>query len=97
MANNRVYIVCKKCLMEQNGDHSLYLAKYYPSQGWYSNGPKEEKLEKFFEEHSHEGTLFGYGEMGELGPEPFVLYFEAGRRDQDQILMKISESMNNKE
>lgn len=101
MANNRFYLVCKRCIMEGKEDHLYFLAKYYPSNGWYTNFPEERKqdfkdeLDAFLDKHSHEKSMFGYGDFGEHGSEPFYLHFEAGNRHQDQILIAISEAVRN--
>lgn len=94
MANNRVYIVCAKCAIdpEITEDFIFYLAKYYPTDGWY---PTNEGLYKglydWMDRHHHEHSLFGYDSDGN---PPFTLYFEAGKRYQDEILMKISEAVS---
>lgn len=98
MANNRFYLVCDKCRSEDKEDHLFFLGKYYPSNGWYPNVSGEDskieridKLAEFLEKHSHEQSLFGYSDQGE---EPFSLYFEAGRRGQDQILIALSKAVS---
>lgn len=57
MANNRLYLKCNLC------GERFYMAKYYPSSGWYTNlsdmTTEEEgvlawynDLQEFFDEHS---------------------------------------------
>ena len=61
MANNRLVLVCLRCAppmtvrsWQYGQDCILPIAKYYPSLGWAS-GPKcDERLNAFFEAHSHE-------------------------------------------
>lgn len=60
MANNRMYLACLKCLEEEDTkweDCVFYMAKYYPSTGWYINQEKLD-LESFYDRHNHE-TLAG--------------------------------------
>lgn len=50
MANNRAYITCDVC------KESVYLAKYYPSSGWYISITSERLFDtvgKFLEKHSN--------------------------------------------
>jgi hypothetical protein len=57
MANNRMVIVCKKC------NKARYLAKWYPSTGWYAAGEPEpdpryaveyiKLLDTFLGKHDH--------------------------------------------
>ena len=90
MANNRMYLVCKRCdpgpteaaLMPSR----FYLAKYYPSTGWFNYGESDyaEKMNAFFETHRHaegeavQGYLFDddrrYGST--YGDEDIVLELE---------------------
>jgi hypothetical protein len=44
MANNRMYLVNKRTATR------IYLAKYYPSTGWYAPEGVEERLSKGFDE-----------------------------------------------
>lgn len=67
MANNRVYLSCKEC------GEKIFLAKYFPSQGWYNEKDDHaKKFEAFLEKHSHHKTLFGLDD----GNVPFELYWE---------------------
>lgn len=98
MANNRVYIACKRCVLDEDTieDHLFYLAKYYPSSGWYpTNENLKDSLESWMDRHSHPEniTLFGYDEDDD---GPFFLYYEAGNRDQDRILKTISKIASEK-
>lgn len=52
MANNRMYLVNKRT------GTRIYLAKYYPSSGWYPPTDIEERLSKGFDE-SDFGHLSG--------------------------------------
>lgn len=90
-----MYIICSRCVMEDKEDSAFYLGKYFPREGWYINNPiSHDEYNKFLEDHSHEEakTLFGYDPSYGF---PFSLYFEAGTRSQDQILMKIGEMLEN--
>lgn len=67
VANNRVYFVCDKC------GEKIFLAKYFPSQGWYNEKEEFSKyFEDFLEKHSHYRTPFGLDD----GNVPFTLEFE---------------------
>lgn len=93
MANNRVYIVCKKCRKEGKEPNCFFLGKYYPKHGWYATGEKDMRTDintNFFDIHNHQGSLFGYDE----GEVPFELEFEAGQRAQDQILIALSQAVS---
>lgn len=67
MANNRMFLVCRKCKSKKNG--SLWLAKFFPSggyicgdgAGWFTSHKKGDALNNFFEEHKHDfdKSLFG--------------------------------------
>lgn len=92
MANNRMYIVCTRCVMQEKEDCRFYIGKYFPSEGWYLRGSSDftKAYNQFLEDHSHSEaqTLFGYDPNYGF---PFYLYFEAKNRSQDKILMKIGE------
>ena len=45
MANNRMYLVNK------NSGEKIYLAKYYPSTGWYSLPDIENQMDLVFEKN----------------------------------------------
>lgn len=65
MANNRMYLQCTVCQEE------VYLAKWFPSQGWYFNKSKEEMgtdLDRFLDRHDHIGDV--------LDGEWFKIIFE---------------------
>ena len=60
MANNRLYLMCKKC--ENNKNSSILLAKFYPSggaiagesAGWFTQyDDLSKRLDNFFEKHKH--------------------------------------------
>lgn len=74
MANNRMFLVCTRCAMDEDVPLEkccFFLAKYYPTTGWYVRGGKTLKREDgdeidfvdaadtFFGEHKHGGM---YGE-----------------------------------
>jgi len=69
MANNRMYVVCLHCLNDDSkemSDCQFYLAKYYPTGGWLTEGKhldgvgKPEtlgsKLDEFFASHLHKDS-----------------------------------------
>jgi hypothetical protein len=59
MANNRIYLVCKK-------DHKYFsIAKYFPGPGWYSYIGNED-FNNWLEKHSHNSKNDMYGEMFDL-------------------------------
>ena len=75
MANNRMYLVCRKCRPAEHPGSiertvppqaAFYLAKYYPSSGWYTGGIDSERLNEWLEKHRHaEGQVIeGRGFMG---------------------------------
>lgn len=61
MANNRMYLACRLCAGAE-----FFLAKYYPSTGWYTSRPRGEHLPEsldaemnaWFDQHEH-GTESG--------------------------------------
>lgn len=71
MANNRLFLKCKKC------GERFFLGKYYPSTGWYTdadyykNSAMHDKLNTWFDAHMHEyrDHLFG--------PLHFCIEFES--------------------
>lgn len=75
MANNRLYLGCKYCMAHRQPEKDealaqpkLYIAKYYPSEGWYT--PIEDgywdQMEKFLQLHTH---YIDNGEWWEIGYE----------------------------
>ena len=64
MANNRMYLLCTYCVDQaEDGQLDLaaathFLAKYYPSTGWYTN-EHTTGLDEWFGRHQHGGM---YGE-----------------------------------
>ncbi len=58
MANNRMFLRCSEC------DEQFFVAKYYPSQGWYLNRSDEQlqefgpDLDRWLDLHKH-GSMFG--------------------------------------
>ncbi len=94
MANNRMYLVCTQCLQTPDvpwEDCHLYLAKYYPHQGWYFNrdpGKTETELGKFLETHSHK-SLFG---------QDFAVVYDTMipgfPKEKSDILRKVSKSLS---
>lgn len=92
MANNRFYLGCRQCVLDEESEEGLiFLGKYFPNSGWYrhTTGEKfENGLNEWMERHSHTEnmSLFGYDPTGS---PPFFLHFEAGNRSQDQILKEI--------
>lgn len=56
MANNRMFILCLRCLNDETTpieDCRLYTGKYYPTGGWNFNS---EHVEEFFRKHEHKDT-----------------------------------------
>ena len=68
MANQRMYLLCTKCMddaLEDDLDTDkamLYLGKYYPSSGWYNTNPKMmgRKFDRFMAQHKHGGMTGRY-------------------------------------
>ncbi len=90
MANNRMYLKCHLC------NEQFYLAKYYPSTGWYINmadgDPQSSKLPtpqewltqfiKFMDEHS---PCPRRNEAGEYTMKPEGVHMLHGIPDTAQI------------
>lgn len=59
MANNRLALVCKECM------EGAYLAKYYPSQGWWTshNADYEDYMNAFLEKHTHGKSMWSAQEF----------------------------------
>lgn len=76
-----MYLICTKCdRPELKGDAKLYLAKYYPSTGWYPpqghERPLDERLWEWFERHRHaEGPV-----ISKAGTPCWDNLFGPGRR-----------------
>lgn len=51
MANNRLYLVCKRC----EGDRFAF-AKYFPSSGYYTNRTDNKSLNDWLDKHLHEAA-----------------------------------------
>ena len=64
MANNRMYLYCERCGEDEDTPAEaclFFLAKYYPSQGWYTrstSGPFDDALNAWLDTHQH-GDMFG--------------------------------------
>jgi hypothetical protein len=98
MANNRMYLVCKKCEKKKEG--TFCFAKFYPqdgfiagdSSGWftYESGKMEERLNDFFEKHKHkyDKSMFG-GFQYELRYEIIGDY----TNEKEQVLNIISKAI----
>jgi hypothetical protein len=77
MANNRMYLICLHCLHDDSKsleDCRHYMAKYYPTDGWYASVDPEayvERMNKFFEAHLHKETWHQamFGDHFTLGTE----------------------------
>jgi hypothetical protein len=54
MANNVLYLTCQQCPDAE----PLYLAKYFPTQGWYRDDPLD--LNQWLGAHRHGGPLGDY-------------------------------------
>jgi hypothetical protein len=81
MANNRMFILCLRCLNDETTpieDCRLYTGKYYPSDGWNFNS---EHVEEFFSKHRHADTW----EMGMFG-DHFTLATESLFRSSDSFV-----------
>lgn len=77
MANNRMYIVCLHCVHEEScpiKESRFYIAKYYPSTGWYATGESlKGRLNEFFDRHRHQGCAGDmYGDFFILGTESLL-------------------------
>jgi hypothetical protein len=60
MANNRMYLVCVRCISKEETkleDCRACVAKYYPSSGWYDT-TEGTAMKEFLNLHSH-GSLYG--------------------------------------
>ena len=51
MANNRMYLVNK------HSGEKIYLAKYYPSTGWYTTPGLVERMDAVFDKHLTRSNL----------------------------------------
>lgn len=85
MANNRMYLICVPCQAtslnaddDRAPDFTFYVAKYYPSTGWYSpRAHLDEDLDAFFDAHQH-GSLTGqdftlvYGDQLTRATQPIL-------------------------
>jgi hypothetical protein len=63
MANNRMYLVCRRCAEEEATTFEecvLFLAKYYPTTGWYLRASPSlvEAVDAWFDLHIH-GDMYG--------------------------------------
>ncbi len=96
MANNRMYLACTKC----DGE-AFYLAKYYPSTGWYTNRRDSDPdmaddLETWLDLHRHATPVPNpkpfpagpwKGEQGTMyGHEHIILSFEVPPGHTDALL-----------
>ena len=99
MANQRMYIACRRCAEDDSvslEDTIFYLAKYYPSSGWYLPGelPTElgVKLDDWLDKHKvHADTMEG---------RDFILtydgLFEPMAMERDAITDAISKALAGK-
>lgn len=85
MANNRLYLICIKCLQDPEKDLSeciFFMFKYYPNTGWYINVDENDNERKvkwvdetaaFLDKHKHD-MEFSSWEEGMYGE--FISIFE---------------------
>jgi hypothetical protein len=92
MANNRMWLVCVECLATDGTDPEdcrFFLAKYYPSTGWYTTreGKLDTEINEWLDKHIH-GDMFG---------EYIVMVYESvfggAGEDKRRILTAIAEQM----
>ena len=81
MANNRMYIKCTKC----NMDNTFLLCKYYPNTNWYfwsmpNVDAREERMNIFLDEHRHtELEEYDFND----GLNNFEIIYEHGEPNED--------------
>ncbi len=63
MANQRMFLKCKKC------EGMIYLAKYYPNTGWYISHSSMTTLDEAFKAHEKCSSF-------ELTNEQFEVVYE---------------------
>lgn len=91
MANNRMYLVCSRCLQDEStkwDDCVVYVEKYYPSMGWMADDATAlgERLNGFFRAHMH-GSALG---------EEFRIIYESSTKfgkDKQRIMDAISDTV----
>lgn len=79
MANNRMYLLCLRCLADESTELDecrKYTGKYYPGDGWNFNS---EGVQEFFDKHRHADTW----EMSMFG-DHFTLITESLLKGTDQ-------------
>lgn len=87
MANNRMYMTCPVC----GDDQALFLAKYYPSEGWYVNDDYNltKSLNKFMDTHKacsdEQGTM--------IGPTDFKIKYEMVGNEGNDIAGYLKEAL----
>jgi hypothetical protein len=96
MANNRMYLVCVRCISKEETkieDCRACVAKYYPSSGWYDT-TEGTAMKEFLNRHSH-GSM--YGEDITLVYESVFGGFAQDKREILDIMQEHVEKVQNGE
>jgi len=96
MANNRMYLICAECKKNGRTNYSFFIAKYYPSNGWYVPGDENRNLTKdlneFLDTHSHPGS--GNGLTWETDEVPFSLNWDIDKERALTIRERVQEALS---
>ena len=90
MANQRMYVLCTKCLVDAPSGGldmdkaTMYLGKYYPSDGWFTNDRNlSESFDGFMGQHKHGGMTGRYFCL------IFDGWFDEMAKDRDRIVENV--------